>query len=371
MLTRIGVRLACALITASGAAAAQGVRDCANGNVSYPDSLGDLSKRLRALQWRDAYGDFAKRIAADGAPAALAILRSRTRDLLAASGDTNSAHAHALLARQNEIAQELSPDLSRGKVWIDTAHSYSDFLPDPFPDIPNTVEFVRDSSGRRLRLTVDLTKPSVVALCAAANATHSFLMFVDGDAFDAVAAEYAEAAHRWDEFIANGYSMTFVERWAQSCRFPALIGVFVATTSYVSGRCGKSRALGPPRFQTVFAHPVVAFINTADSAENFTEGGAVEWWGIVHHMYKPGEMVSYGISAATTHPRKGQREWGALLHTPLGMAGWFGALKGPRRQFILSADLQGWIPRIRDAARSMERSGLAHRLTQVAESIRR
>lgn len=329
------------------------VPECVNGASTFRGhgaAAEALQPQLDALLWRSAHADYARLFSAHGALTAYDTLTARAAALLVATNARNRSPIEllALEARLTAIRAALHsaqpiptelPDYSDLAVQTGLTNGVADFV---------------ESGGERipLRFAGDALV-SAIALCATARTVHSFMDLLANDQLNAVAQDYADASRRWDLYVEKGYSMTFLERWGNSCR-PGYQLIAIAAIA----RCRSKGIdpLGPPSVRTIFAHPSAGLSAYRSGTTNFPAVSVMEWYGLVGHKFARDRILSLGVSAATFYPLDGRPMNGILVHTPVGKVGAFDLANfSPTRrpQIVMTADVAGWIPGIRSAARSV------------------
>ncbi len=342
---------------------------CVNGAPSIPAAYATraLNDALARLSWRTAYRDYTDLMASDGALAAYDTLLGRARALLALTGDGHGRYAPdsaAMLAQLRRVRAGLAAAARPPALVPESVPSYAALQPVPDPLTPGQVIF-----GAHVLVFTDSAPLPAIALCSASLSAYALMDYLQKPALDAAAREYAQDAARWDLYVHDGYSMTLLERLGNSCRLGPL-NWLVATTR--APHCADTGlpSLGPPTMRTVFVHPSGGLMPVLDSTGAFRTATVVEWYGLVFHQYSGNSMRSYGISVASEFPDRGRHRIGVLVHTPLGKVGYFearGGVEGRRGQFTFTADILGWVPGVKAAARSVETSALAARLGAIAK----
>ena len=364
--------LLCAVATRARGQATVWTAQCVNGAPRVPAALAtrSVNDALRRLAWRSAHRDYADVLASDGALAAYDTLIGRARALLALTGDGAGRYAPdsaAVLSQLRRVRAGLAAAAPAPGLVPDSLPDHAALRPVPDPAAPGTVWF-----GAHALAFPDSAPLSAIALCTASLSAYDLLDLLQAPALDSAAVEYARASARWDLYVREGYSMTLVERLGNSCRLGPLVWI-VATTR--APRCAESGlpALGPPGARTVFAHPSVGLSPVLDSTGAFRSAAVIEWYGLIVHQYSGKSLRSYGVSVASAFPDRGRHRIGVLVHTPLGTAGWFearGGAEGRRGRFTFTADLLGWAPGLRAAARAVPVNALAARIAAIAQSQR-
>ncbi|MDP1891398.1 MAG: hypothetical protein Q8K55_10960 [Gemmatimonadaceae bacterium] len=200
---------------------------------------------------------------------------------------------------------------------------------------------------------------SSVAICAVASSADALLTFLLKAELDRTAATYAALDERWTLFATSAYSMTLVERLAASCRL-SILGYVLSPTSQCWRRHRQKWTLSelePPRWRTVFAHPIAGLepILKPDSA--YRTSTIAEWYGILRLEYKGDAIRTWGLSVATVHFASDRYAAGGVLHTPVGRVGVFDG-RGGRTLFMLSGDLLRWSPQARTALEGLKTRNL-------------
>jgi hypothetical protein len=361
-----------ALLLAASATGAQAqanawAAQCANGAPAIPAALSTAARAnaLRRLAWRSAHGNYTALIASEGALAAYDTLLARARQLIALTGDGGGRYAPdsaAMLARLRRVRAGLALAAPPPSVAPDSLPPFAALAPVPDPFDTATVTF-----GLHALVFADSTPLPPIALCAASQSAHSLLDYLQSPALRAAATAFAQASARWNVYVRDGYSMTLLERLGNSCRLGPVTWL-VATTRAPHCADRALPSLGPPIMRTVFVHPSGGLVPVLDSTGAFRTATVMEWYGLIVHQYSGTSLRSYGVSVASEFPDRGRHRIGLLVHTPLGAVGYFearGGLEGRRGRFTFTADLMGWVPGMKAAARGVQTSALAQRLGAI------
>ena len=351
--------------------------ECVNGAPVIPAGIAadpSAAALLESLSWQKSYADYARLVVAVGPVATFDSITQRGRALLAVSGIDGALDTQrdALEWRLRALRLGISP-LTMAAIGAGSIPSYSALAVTPGA-AAGTVSFVRDSAGNRTALAFDAAKPvPAIALCAIARTTTNYLTFLSKPAFKAVADDYARALKHWNVYIENGYSMTLIERLGNSCRL-GLLNFIVAPT--VAGRCSDKpwEVLGPPTVRTIFIHPSAGLAPVFDTSSTARATSIAEWYGILFTPFNGDRILPFGASVATMFPQTGRPQIGAVVHTPIGKAGWFrsgNSTADKRGRFVLMADVVGWVPGNR-AETGKQLSGLiVKKVGQVLEPVAR
>lgn len=353
MKVRAVLLLALALIAAPAhAQVSRQVSNCVNGVPAFQASDPTAAQEmLNRLLWRQAHVDYVSLQARYGAVAALDSIAMRGDRLLElARGGTPSTLDPVITLVRSRTAttrgslKQLIEDgksLRNGQV-VDAASLRLGAAANP-----GTVMLGVDTV-----FTIDESNRAVaVAVCATASTLTRYLEYLNQPELRRVAIDYAAAEAQWTLFVKNGYSMTLWERLAASCRL-GFVGRLISPVR----DCDRSpgRSLAPPRNQWIFLHPVGGLMPYFRNDSTYSELAVVEFYGYLRHSYTTSEMQTWGVSVASAVPRTGTAMLGGVLHTPWGSAGVF-ADRNKRAQYALTADALGWISKVRDPMRKLQR----------------
>ena len=357
--SRIGA-LALALGAASSVRAQQElVLKCVNGapelNATDPEMARATFDRLL---WRTSFENYQTLQSTAGALAAFDSIVARGRELLVQSGNAQTlATERGLLETKLADARVnlISMLRSDGRFLREGAAVDAQSL----KVSPNTNVAGHFRVGLNVDIDVsDNTRPVAMSICAVAVTASRFLEYMDEPALRQIASEYEHATRHWDMFLAQGYSMTLVERFAASCRLP-YIGWLIDPVRNCSRDPGRS--LEPPSQQWLFFHPTVGLAPVFRSDTSIRNLVIVEGYGYLHHFYGATKIRTIGLSVAGAQPEIGRARLGGVLHTPWLTGGVFWR-KSERPLYVFSADVAGWIPGVRAAMRDVRYAGLAQRI---------
>ncbi len=357
--------LAGALLCATGTLSGQSptAAECVNGEAGLTSGASAAARSaLTRLRWRDAHADFTGIQAKSGTRAAFDSIVARSEALLSATtrGEATplDTAVGVLLARLQAARRELAAHLANDSLRLKSSFDMSG------------LEMERDLqvAGRaHLGFDVDVDFDSVPdvasAICASAGAAHAYVRYLLKPQFTAIANSYADASSHWEMFVNDGYSMTFLERMAASCRFGSLLWIVSPLRN-----CSTSpdRSLEPPRNQVVFAHPSAALAPLFTRDSLWREMVIVEWYGLMHHEYGPTRMRTVGASVAWSYPPAGRSRPGVVLRTPWGALGAFDRGAG-KVFFAVSSDVLVHVPAVRNAARMLKVDALRRATSTIAE----
>jgi hypothetical protein len=347
---------------------AQDVQQCVQGAPALSSSTPETVKgEFNRLRWATGYRNYVEIQSKVGAPATVDSIDARSARLFTAVGgipDSLQSIATALhrrlAAARSEVAQRVTQDSLqlRPQQTVDAT---------PFKlegDTEEADRAVLGASGQEIPFRIsEANRNAAAVVCAAAAAAEGFLEYLMMDEFKRVAANYAKAVKEWDMFIAGGYSMTFIERLAASCRLGPAGWVINPLRN-----CSKKpdRDLLPPRQQIVFAHPSAGLAPLFKADSLYQTLVIIEWYGYMRHLYGETKVRTLGVSFASSQPAVGKTGWGGSLRTPWASAGIF-ARKSDGPLYTVSADVLGWIPAIRQAASTLRITSLDNALATLAK----
>ena len=342
------------------------VKNCVNGEPTFAAGRAAAKKALDLLLWKTAHADYVAIQSKLGAVAALDSIAARGTRLMDLTWSGEAAPVapvrdtiNVRIARaRGELELAVSPDgrfLKHGATVTSASVRFGGSRR------PGNVNLGGDLN---VEIT-DGTTPAVVALCATAWTAANFLEYMDTPALSRVAKSYATAEKHWQLFVESGYSMTLIERLAASCRL-SFVGALLSPVRNCSTDPGRS--LEPPSQQIIFLHPVAALVPLLKKDSVYQQAVIVELYGYLHHSYSDTKLTTLGVSIASSHAEVGPMRVGGVLHTPWGSVGAFGR-KSAGPLYTVSADILGWVPSIRQAARTVRFSGLEKAMGTIADGV--
>lgn len=357
------VAIACYVRPATAQDAKQ-VSNCVNGAPELTAADGQPARdALARLLWRSSHSDYVKIQSTRGAPVAFDSIVARSEVLF---GLTKGSRASPLDGAVSTLRQRLATARSELTVALgpDSLAAQRPIDATPLNLSPDDDNPSRSRLGGDVNIDIDsVTRPIAAAICASGGTASRFLEYLMEPRLKEIAKSYVDATKHWDLFVEGGYSMTFVERLAASCRL-----WFAGRLINPLRNCSRApgRSLEPPSHQIVFVHPSAGVAPLFKGDSVFQQLAIVEWYGYMHHSYGDARVYTFGLAFASSHAEVGPSRHGGVLRTPWGSAGVF-ARKSERPLYTVSADVLGWVPGVRNAARALRLASFERAVSTLAE----